>query len=84
MSAHPDNYAFALECGCRDVSNSLGIQKMPEGYALLLNADESHFFWMERATGRESVQDWDKWNVWRGAHEDAASFRARERREWRP
>ena len=56
----------------RDVSNSLGIQKMPEGYKLMLNADESHFYW-ERQDGAESCVDWNKWRVWRGAMKDAAA-----------
>lgn len=69
--AHPDDYAFLMEQGCADVSASLGILKMPEGYSLMLDADAMFFFWIERATGRESVQTWDKWAVYRGAKADA-------------
>ena len=68
---HPDDYRFMLENGCEDVSRTLGIKAMPEGYALLLNADQSHFFWMEKSTGRESSIHWNKWAVYRGAVSDA-------------
>lgn len=68
MSTH---LASAIEFGCTDYTNRLGIQKMPPGYALLLNPDESHFFWMCVADGRESTIDWDKWRVRRGAMVDA-------------
>lgn len=63
---HPD-YQFSLDCGCIDVSATLGIQKMPEPFALLLNADHSHFFWFNKETGQESAVHWDKWAVYRGA-----------------
>ena len=69
--AHPDDYVFFLESGCIDVSASLGIQKMPDGYSLMIDADGMYFFWMERATGRQSVTVWDKWAVYRGAKADA-------------
>lgn len=69
---HPDDYDFSLECGCTDMSHSLGIQTMPEGYALILDADGMYFSWMEKATGRESSITWDKWAVYRGAKADAA------------
>ena len=69
---HQDDYHFYLECGCVDCSASLGIQKMPEGYALMLNADHSHFFWMEKASGRESATHWNKWAVYRWSKQDAA------------
>lgn len=70
--SHPDDYAFYLEHGCTDCSHSLGIVQMPPGYSLMLDADGMYFFWMERSTGRESVIDWNKWNVYRGAKADAA------------
>jgi len=69
--AHADDYAYYLDSGCKDVSGSLGIQKMPDGFSLMLNADQSHFFWMERATGRESAIHWSKWAVYRGAKKAA-------------
>ena len=68
---HPDDYNFYLSQGCRDVSHCLGFQKMPDGYSLMLDADEMFFFWMERATGRESAIHWDRWAVYRGAKKDA-------------
>lgn len=73
--AHPDDFDFYLSCGCEIMDYSLGIQKMPEGYHLMLDADGMYFFWMERATGRESSIDWDKWAVWRGAVTDAGRQR---------
>ena len=70
--AHPDDYDFLLGCGCKDASHILGFQTMPDGYSLMLDADGMYFFWIERATGRESVPTWDKWAVYRGAKADAA------------
>lgn len=52
--------------GAEDRSRSLGIRKMPEGYALMLNPDQSHFYWL-REDGVESVESWSMWAVWRGA-----------------
>jgi hypothetical protein len=66
------DYEFYLEQGCRDVSGSLGIQAMPEGYRLMLNADESHFFWFRLDDSRESSIHWSKWAVYRGAKHDHA------------
>lgn len=57
-----------------DVSSSLGIQTMPEGYKLILNNDRTHYYWL-RDDGVESVIDWDKWRVYRGAKADKASRR---------
>jgi hypothetical protein len=50
---------------------SLGFVKMPPGYALMLNGDESHFYWL-RHDGLESVIHWNRWAVYRGAQSDAA------------
>lgn len=69
--AHPDDYDFYLRQGCRDVSHCLGIRSMPGGYALMLDADEAYFFWMEKATGRESSITLDRWAAYRGAVADA-------------
>ena len=69
--AHPD-YQHYLDCGCIDASGSLGIQKMPDGYALMLNSDGSHYFWMNIETGSESSEHWDKWAVYHGAKRYAA------------
>jgi len=67
---HPDDYRYYLECGCDDVSHSLGIQKMPDGYALMLDADGMYFFWMEKSTGRESAIHWNKWDIYQSAKHD--------------
>ena len=39
---------------------------MPEGYALMLNPDRTHHYWL-RFNGNESAIHWDKWAVYRGA-----------------
>ena len=57
--------------GCRRVDRTLGIQSMPDGYALMLNPDCSHFYWL-RHDGAESAQHWSKWAVYRWAKNDAA------------
>lgn len=75
-----DNYYFLLECGCEDRSGSLGIQRMPDGYALMLNADRDFYFWVEKATGRESAYHWDKWAVYRWAKARAADTTIRANR----
>lgn len=56
--------------GCRVVS--FGNVRVPDGYAVLLNADESHYFWI-CGDGRESVMHWNKWAVLRGAKEDTGA-----------
>lgn len=57
---------FYVDEGCRDVSSCLGFVKMPKGYALMLNSDESHFFWL-RHDGLESVIYCNRWDVYRMA-----------------
>lgn len=52
--------------GCRRVDHSLGIQKMPEGYALMLDTDGVYFFWLD-AEGNEGPSDWNMWRVRRDA-----------------
>lgn len=71
MSDTHADFDYALHCGCEVWDHSLGIQKMPEGYHLMLDQDRMYFFWIERATGRESAINWNKWAVWRGARNDA-------------
>lgn len=56
--------------GSIDASKSLGIQKMPDGYALMLNPDRTHFYWL-RYDGVASVIHWDKWAIYRGASRDS-------------
>lgn len=50
--------------GARQIG--LGIQPMPYGYALMLNADESHYYWL-RHDGATSEIHWNKWRVYHGA-----------------
>lgn len=59
--------------------SALGIQNMPHGYALMLNADRTHYFWL-RHDGAEGAVCWDKWRVRRGAFANAASL-SKEREE---
>ena len=59
-----------VSTGAHGMSDSLGIQKMPEGYELMLNCDETHFYWL-RFDGVESCIHWDKWAVYRGAKADS-------------
>lgn len=60
-------------CGSTDRSASLGIARMPEGYALMLNPDQSHYYWL-RFDGVDSVICWDRWAVYRGAKADKAAL----------
>lgn len=64
-----ENVQDYLEMGCLCMNKSLGIQQMPYGYALMLNGDRTHYFWL-RHDGCESVISWDKWQVWRWAEDD--------------
>ena len=65
-----DHVLYHTEMGGRRMDDSLGIQRMPKGYALMLNCDESHFYWL-RHDGAESCIHWNKWAVYRGARADA-------------
>lgn len=56
--------------GARRVDRSLGIHKMPDGFALMLDADEMYFYWLAY-DGRYSSIHWNKWAVWRGARNRA-------------
>lgn len=60
---------YYVESGCRVMDSTLGFQSMPRGYALMLNSDETHYFWL-CDDGRESCIHWDKWAVRRGAISD--------------
>lgn len=55
---------------CIDYSDRLGIVKIPEDYALLLNRDRTHFFYI-KAGGVESCIHWNKWAVYRWIKEDS-------------
>lgn len=52
--------------GSYRVDDLLGIQKMPFGYALMLDADGLYFYWL-RYDGLEGAQTWNKWAAYRGA-----------------
>lgn len=58
-----------VDGGSVDMSNGLGIKRMPVGYALMLNADYSHYYWL-RYDGKESAISWDRWAVYRWAKQD--------------
>lgn len=59
-----------IDDDCTDYSDRLGIVKIPEGYALLLNRDRTHFFYI-KAGGVESCIHWSKWAVYRWIKEDS-------------
>ncbi len=65
-----EDLEYFLDCGCEIMDHSLGIQKMPEGYHLMLDQDGMYFFWFEIETGRESAIYWDKWAVYKNAKYD--------------
>ena len=48
--------------GARRMDKSLGIQRMPDGFALMLDHDEMYFYWL-RSDGQESCIHWNKWTV---------------------
>ena len=52
--------------GAHRMDRSLGIHRMPENFALMLDSDDLYFYW-RYADGRYSTQDWNKWRVRRGA-----------------
>lgn len=56
--------------GCMRCDRTLGFTRMPDGYALMLDPDRMHFFWL-RYDDAESVTDWDKWAIYRGAVDDS-------------
>jgi hypothetical protein len=64
-----DQVNDAVKMGCTRADKMLGFQKMPEGYALMLDADRMYFFWL-RHDGCESVIHWNKWAVRAGAIND--------------
>lgn len=52
--------------GARRCDSSLGIQKMPDGFALMLDVDEMYFYWLAH-DGRYGAEHWNKWAVRNGA-----------------
>ena len=63
------NVRESEQFGSYDASHCLGIRQMPDGYALMLNPDCTHYYWL-RYDGVESVISWDKWAAYRGAKAD--------------
>jgi|21_taG_2_1085346.scaffolds.fasta_scaffold68657_4 IS30 family transposase len=45
---------------------SLGAIQMPDGYALMLNSDETYYYWL-RWDGVEGLEHWHHWAVYRNA-----------------
>jgi hypothetical protein len=62
-----------ISFGCINYSKRMGCHKLPDGYALMLNSDRSHFYWL-RFDGRESDIHWNKWAVFRGIKVDAEKY----------
>jgi hypothetical protein len=58
-----------VDCGCSLAR--LGNAKVPDGYAILLNGDESHYFWL-RSDGAEGPIHWNKWKALAMAKANAA------------
>ena len=54
--------------GCE--RRKLGFVNMPTGYALMLNADCTHYFYL-RYNGGEGAIHWDRWAIYRWAKEDS-------------
>lgn len=52
--------------GARRMDRSLGIQTMPAGFALMLDADEMYYYWLAY-DGRYGAEHWNKWAVRKGA-----------------
>ena len=61
-------------CQYNRVDRMLGFGKMPDGYALVLNRDGTHYYWIN-AHGQEGPITWDKWQARRMAiaHRDFVS-----------
>lgn len=74
MATLADHVKSAVSMGCTHADNMLGIQKMPEGYALMIDADDMYFFWL-RHDGCNSVIHWNKWAVRKGALADSSLAR---------
>ena len=68
MTILKDHINDHVSFGCRECS--LGIQKMPDGYALMLDADGMYYYWL-RSDGAEGHIHWNKWAVYRGAKANA-------------
>ncbi|PHR58759.1 MAG: hypothetical protein COA47_10155 [Robiginitomaculum sp.] len=70
----PAQLKWYLDVGCLDYSERLGFVSVPGNYALLLNSDYSHFFYIKAGVEDESCVHWDKWAVYRWIKQDAKPF----------
>lgn len=52
--------------GARRFDSVLGFQKMPDGFALMLDADGMYYYWIN-ANDEESCIHWNKWSVYKMA-----------------
>ncbi len=51
----------------------LGVVKMPKGYALMLNADASHYYFLHES-GKQSVIHWNRWAIYKWAKLDSGKY----------
>lgn len=56
----------------------LGIQRMPDGYALMWSGATEHYFWL-RWDGAEGHINVNKWAAYHGAKEDSKKWGSPER-----
>jgi hypothetical protein len=56
--------------GCKRKELGLCNVRMPKGYALMINADRSHYFWL-REDGVESVIHWNRFAIYKWAKLEA-------------
>ena len=66
MSGLARSVAEDVSLGCYHNPRALGAVAMPEGYALMLNADRSHYYWLRHDAVEGSI-DWNRWRVRRSA-----------------
>ena len=62
-----DHLAEHISAGCRCVDHALGFARMPSGYHLMLNHDQTHFYWLRASDGAEGYAWWNKWAAYRDA-----------------
>jgi len=62
--------------GSLNVSRELGIQKIPEGYALMIDPDEIYYYWL-REDGKEGSGSLNKWTAYRGAKANKSKIRGK-------
>lgn len=57
-------------CSTGSELKTLGIRKMPTGYALMLMKEKNKYYWL-RHDGKVGDYSLNKWHVYRGAKADA-------------